>query len=50
MHLNIAVSRALINQRDQKLKTNCLGNEITYYCSPSNSIASAMDTFGIKNC
>jgi tRNA threonylcarbamoyladenosine modification (KEOPS) complex Cgi121 subunit len=38
MHLNIAVSRALVNRRDGKLKTSSFGNELVYYCSPNHSI------------
>ena len=34
MHLNIAVSRALINHRDGKMKTTSLGNEIIYFMHP----------------
>ena len=34
MHLNIAISRALINQRDGKMKTTSLGNEIVYFMHP----------------
>lgn len=50
MHLNIAVSRALINRRDGKFKANCLGNEIVYHCSPNHSIQTTLETYGIKNC
>ena len=31
-HLNIAVSRALLNKRDGKLRTETFGNEIVYFC------------------
>ena len=34
MHLNIAISRALISQRDGKMKTTSLGNEIVYFMHP----------------
>ena len=34
MHLNIAVSRALIAKRDNKMKTTSLGHEILYYMHP----------------
>jgi len=34
MHLNIAISRALIAKRDAKMKTTCLGNEIVYFMHP----------------
>lgn len=50
MHLNLAIARALIAKRDNQLKTNCLGNEIVYYCSPTHSINNTMDKYGIKNC
>lgn len=50
MHLNIAVARALINRRDNQLKTNSFGNEIVYHCSPVHSIQTSLETFGIKNC
>ena len=50
MHLNIAVSRAIINKRDGKMKTNCLGNEICYHVSPSHSIQTSLESHGVKNC
>lgn len=50
MHMNIAVSRALLNRRDGSLKTNCLGNEIVYFCAPNHSINNTLDTYGVKNC
>lgn len=31
-HLNIAISRALLNKRDGKLRTETFGNEIVYFC------------------
>lgn len=37
-HLNIAVSRALLNKRDGKLRTETFGNEIVYFCDSQNSI------------
>jgi tRNA threonylcarbamoyladenosine modification (KEOPS) complex Cgi121 subunit len=39
MHLHVAVSNALIKQRDGKMKTKNLGNEITYSLSQEHSIA-----------
>ena len=50
MHLNIAVSRALVNKRDGKMKTNCLGNEIVYNVTPAHSIQHSLEKHGIKNC
>ena len=50
MHLNIAVSRALTNRRDGKLKTNCLGNEICYHVTPGHSIQHSLEKHGVKNC
>jgi tRNA threonylcarbamoyladenosine modification (KEOPS) complex Cgi121 subunit len=50
MHLNIAVSRALVNRRDVNMKTNSFGSEIVYFCSPTHSINSAIDSYGMKNC
>ena len=50
MHLNIAVSRALISQRDGKMKTTGLGNEIIYYMLPQNSIQQGIAKYGAKNC
>ena len=50
MHLNLAIAKALIGKRDNQFKTNCLGNEIVYFCSPNHSINSTMEKFGIKNC
>lgn len=50
MHLNIAVSRALVNRRDGKLKSNNMGTEVVYYCSPNHSINHTLESFGIKNC
>jgi hypothetical protein len=50
VHLNLAIARALIAKRDSQKQVKSLGNHIVYYSSPSNSIAIAMDTFGIKNC
>lgn len=50
MHLNLAVSRALLNKRDNIMKTKppCLGNEIVYYVTPQHSFQ--LEKFGIKNC
>lgn len=50
LHLNIAVARAFVNQRDGKLKTNCLGQEVIYHCSPNHSIQHCYERFGVKNC
>jgi tRNA threonylcarbamoyladenosine modification (KEOPS) complex Cgi121 subunit len=50
MHLNIAVARSLVSARDGKLRTESLGNEIVYNCSPNHSIKNALDKFGVKNC
>ena len=52
MHLNIAVSRALINKRDGIMKTKppSLGNEIVYYTTPQYSIPLSLEKFGVKNC
>ena len=50
VHLNLAIARALIGKRDNQMKTKSLGNEIVYYCSPTHSINSTMEKFGIKNC
>lgn len=50
MHLNIAVSRALIGKRDGKMKTNSLGNEIVYFLHPQHSIQQSIAKYGIKNC
>jgi tRNA threonylcarbamoyladenosine modification (KEOPS) complex Cgi121 subunit len=50
MHLHVAISNAIIKQRDGKMKTKNLGNEITYSLSQEHSIASCMDKFGVKNC
>ena len=37
-HLNIAISRALINKRDGKFRTEHFGNEIVYFCDSAHSI------------
>jgi tRNA threonylcarbamoyladenosine modification (KEOPS) complex Cgi121 subunit len=37
-HLNIAVSKSLINRRDAQMKSNCIGNEIVYQSSPSKQM------------
>jgi hypothetical protein len=50
MHLNIAVSRALLNKRDGKLKTDAFGNEIVYYCDLSNNIQHTLQKYGVQNC
>ena len=50
MHLNIAVSRALLNKRDGKLKTDTFGNEIVYYCDLSNNIQHTLQKYGVQNC
>ena len=54
MHINIALSRALIAQRDfiaggKKLKTNSLSEEVLYYLSHSHTIKSSLETFGFNN-
>ena len=54
MHINIALSRALIAQRDfktngKKLRTNSLSEEVLYYCSHSHTIKSSLETFGINH-
>ena len=56
MHLNIGVSRALINQRDHnnadsknKMRTNCLSQEILYYLGPSHSIGHCLEQYGTKH-
>ena len=46
-HLNIAISRALLNKRDGKLKTESFGNEIVYYCDPQYSIQSGLQNYGL---
>ena len=38
MHLNIAVSRSLLNKRDGRMKTQSFGNEIVYHITPQHSI------------
>ena len=48
MHLNIAVSKALVNRRDAALKTSSFGTEVVYYCSPNNSIDNCLEHYGIK--
>jgi len=50
MHLNIAISRAIINKRDGKMKTGNLGNEIVYFMHPQHSIQLSLQKFGVKNC
>ena len=50
IHLNIAVSRSLVNRRDGKLKTKDFGSEIIYHCGPTQSINNAIESFGLKNC
>ena len=42
VHLNVAVGRSLILQRDKTWKTKSIGNEIVYNCSPEHSIANAL--------
>ena len=56
MHLNIGVSRALINQRDEgletsknKMKTASLQQEILYHLSPSTSTQNSLEIMGIRN-
>lgn len=50
MHLNIAVSRALISKRDRKMKTASLGNEVIYFMHPQHSIQASISKYGVKNC
>ena len=50
MHLNIAVCRSLVNRRNGQLKTHDFGSEIVYHCTPTHSINSAIDHYGLKNC
>ena len=38
MHINIAVSKALINKRDGSLKSNNLSSEVVFHMSNKNSI------------
>ena len=56
MHLNIGISRGIINNRDNsnndvknKLRTNNLSQEILYHLAPTHSITHALDMVGIKN-
>lgn len=54
MHLNIGVSRALINIRDQqdsgqkKMETKNFGQEVLFHLSNSNSMDTCFDLFGAK--
>ena len=50
MHLHIAVSRALLGKRDQKMKTQTLGHEILYFMHPQHSIQQSLLRYGIKGC
>lgn len=50
MHLNIAISRALVNRRDGKLMSKDFGSEIIYHCYPGHRIDNAIESFGLKNC
>lgn len=50
MHINIAVARALVNKRDNAMKTQSLGNEIVYHLSTNHSIQNSLENFGVKNC
>lgn len=49
-HITIAVSRALVNKRDGKLRTECLGNEIVYFCDAQHSIQHSLSNYGIQHC
>jgi len=53
MHLNIALSRALVNQRDHsqtnsknKMRTGNFSSEVLYHLSPSHSISHSIEQFG----
>jgi tRNA threonylcarbamoyladenosine modification (KEOPS) complex Cgi121 subunit len=46
-HINIAVSRALLNKRDGKLRTESLGNEIVYHCDAQHSIQHSLSNYGL---
>ena len=46
-HLNIAVSRALLNKRDGKLRTETFGNEIVYFCDQQYSIQQSLTNYGL---
>ena len=50
MHINIAISKAMITQRDNKLKANNLGGEIIYQMTTNHSIQQALQKFGVKSC
>jgi tRNA threonylcarbamoyladenosine modification (KEOPS) complex Cgi121 subunit len=50
MHLHVGISNAIIRQRDGKMKTKNLGNEITFSMGQEYSIQQCMDKFGVKNC
>ncbi len=41
-HIGIALSRALINQRDGVMKTKYLYQEVSYYLSPSTCITNSL--------
>ena len=47
MHLNLAISRALTNKRDGKLRSDTFGNEIVYFCDPTHSIQQSLQNFGV---
>tara|TARA_B110000285_G_C14876865_1_gene491911 strand:+ start:132 stop:359 length:228 start_codon:yes stop_codon:yes gene_type:complete len=54
MHINIALSRALIAERDSKtggknMKTHSLSEEVLYYLSNSHTVKSSLDTFGCNH-
>ncbi len=46
-HIGIALSRALINQRDGAMKTKNLYQEVSYHLSPSTSIANSLALYSI---
>ena len=50
MHINIAVSKALINKRDGCLKANNLSSEVVFHMSNKNSIQLAFNRYGVKGC
>ena len=49
LHINIALSRALINKRDNHFKTQNLSQEVTYHLSHHHSINHSFEEYGVKN-
>ena len=52
MHLNIGISRALINVRDKdvrKMRTQNFSQEVLYHLSPTHSIQNSLEMCGIKH-